>query len=160
MRLITLGLLILNIQNSWGHGGVDHSKKESMRHENIDTTAIDSIKLISDDYLKTVRPIFKKSCFDCHSNQTNFPWYYRIPGVKQLIDSDINEAKSHLDFSNDYPFISHESKVNDLKSIEKSISEGSMPPGKYLWLHGEAKLSDQDIQQIKRWVSHSLEALK
>lgn len=48
---------------------------------------------INQEYLKTVKPIFQKSCFDCHGNTTVYPWYYKVPGVKQLIDNDIDEVK-------------------------------------------------------------------
>tara|TARA_B100001971_G_scaffold61895_1_gene56923 strand:- start:126307 stop:126792 length:486 start_codon:yes stop_codon:yes gene_type:complete len=160
-----LFLLTFTIQNSWGHGGEDHSKKKSPKvvHNSIvaDSKELEVVyKKINTSYLKKIKPIFKTSCFDCHSSQTVFPWYYEIPGIKQLIDSDIKEAKSHLDFSNDYPFISHDSPENDLKSIEKSISEKTMPPTKYLWMHSDAKLSQKEVEEIKKWVKESLEALK
>ncbi len=165
MNTIVLFLLTFTIQNSWGHGGEDHSKKKSPKvvHNSIvaDSKELEVVyKKINTSYLKKIKPIFKTSCFDCHSSQTVFPWYYEIPGIKQLIDSDIKEAKSHLDFSNDYPFISHDSPENDLKSIEKSISEKTMPPTKYLWMHSDAKLSQKEVEEIKKWVKESLEALK
>jgi len=165
LNTIVLFLLTFTIQNSWGHGGEDHSKKKSPKvvHNSIvaDSKELEVVyKKINTSYLKKIKPIFKTSCFDCHSSQTVFPWYYEIPGIKQLIDSDIKEAKSHLDFSNDYPFISHDSPENDLKSIEKSISEKTMPPTKYLWMHSDAKLSQKEVEEIKKWVKESLEALK
>ena len=165
MNTIVLFLLTFTIQNSWGHGGEDHSKKKSPKvvHNSIvaDSKELEVVyKKINTSYLKKVKPIFKKSCFDCHSSQTTYPWYYKVPGVKQLIDSDIKEAKSHLDFSNDYPFISHDTPENDLKSIEKSISKKIMPPKKYLWMHNNAKLSQQEVEEIKKWIKESLEALR
>ena len=165
MNTIVLFLLTFTIQNSWGHGGEDHSKKKSPKvvHNSIvaDSKELEVVyKKINTSYLKKIKPIFKTSCFDCHSSQTVFPWYYEIPGIKQLVDSDIKEAKSHLDFSNDYPFISHDSPENDLKSIEKSISEKTMPPKKYLWMHSDAKLSPKEVEEVKKWVNESLEALK
>jgi len=48
---------------------------------------------INRQYLDQVKPIFEKKCFDCHANTTKFPWYYSIPGIKQMIDDDIKEAK-------------------------------------------------------------------
>ena len=165
MNTIVLFLLTFTIQNSWGHGGEDHSKKKSPKvvHNSLvaDSKELEVVyKKINTSYLKKIKPIFKTSCFDCHSSQTNFPWYYKFPGVKQLIDSDIKEAKSHLDFSNDYPFKSHDSPENDLKSIEKSVSKKTMPPKKYLWMHNNAKLSQKEVEEIKKWVKESLEALK
>ena len=165
MKIIILTLIVFTFQDSWGHGGEDHSKKKSPEivHDSLNSDSKETeeiYKKINTSYLKKIKPIFKKSCFDCHSSQTTYPWYYKVPGVKQLIDSDIKEAKSHLDFSNDYPFISHDSPENDLKSIEKSVSKKTMPPKKYLWMHNNAKLSQKEVEEIKKWVKESLEALK
>ena len=165
MKIIILTLIVFTFQDSWGHGGEDHSKKKSpeVAHDSIgfDSKEVEEVyKKINTSYLKKIKPIFKKSCFDCHSSQTTYPWYYKVPGVKQLIDSDIKEAKSHLDFSNDYPFISHDTPENDLKSIEKSVSKKTMPPKRYLWMHNNAKLSQKEVEEIKKWVKESLEALK
>ena len=79
--------------------------------------------------------------------------------MKQVIDSDIKEAKSHLDFSNNYPFKSHDTPENDLKSIMKSISDASMPPSQYLFFHGDKKMSDSEKTKVKEWVKNSLKAL-
>ncbi len=165
MKIIILTLSIFVFQESWGHGGDDHGKKKSPEivHDSLNSDSKETeeiYKKINTSYLKKIKPIFKKSCFDCHSSQTTYPWYYKVPGVKQLIDSDIKEAKSHLDFSNDYPFVSHDSPENDLKSIEKSVSKKTMPPKKYLWLHNNAKLSQKEVEEIKKWVKESLGALK
>ncbi len=149
----------------WAHGDVDHSKT------NLPTmtlqSAVPPLKNVNEIYskinasfLKKVRPIFKKSCFDCHSNQTTFPWYYNVPGIKQLIDSDIKEAKTHLDFSKGFPFTSHVSPIKDLKGILRSLSEEEMPPQRYLWFHGEKKLTNNESKKIKNWIIKSLEALE
>lgn len=165
MKIIILTLIVFTFQDSWGHGGEDHSKKKSPEivHDSLNSDSKETeeiYKKINASYLNKIKPIFRKSCFDCHSSQTTYPWYYKVPGVKQLIDSDIKEAKSHLDFSNDYPFVSHDSPENDLKSIEKSVSKKTMPPKKYLWMHNNAKLSQKEVEEIKKWVKESLEALK
>jgi hypothetical protein len=55
-------------------------------------------------YQSSIKPIFEQKCYNCHSNQTNFPWYSIIPGVKQLIENDIAEAKTHLDMSTRFSF--------------------------------------------------------
>lgn len=142
----------------FGHGGEAHNEKKN--EVNTATVNMNKVEIINKEYKVKIKPIFKRSCFDCHSNKTNFPWYYKIPGVKQLIDSDIKEAKTHLDFSKDYPFISHGSPVNDLESISKSLKKGSMPPSQYLWLHSNSKLSNKEIKIIQDWIKRSLERLK
>ncbi|MBK8204899.1 MAG: heme-binding domain-containing protein, partial [Bdellovibrionales bacterium] len=71
---------------------------------------------INELYKFNVKQIFQKKCFDCHSQNTQYPWYYKIPGAKQLIDGDIEEAKEHLDFSNDFPFGGHGAPSEDLEA--------------------------------------------
>lgn len=77
-----------------------------------------------------------------------------------MIQKDIDEAKEHLDFSNDYPFISHETPIKDLKSILKTFEEKSMPPFKYRIMHSETKVTDQDTKVIRTWVEESLKKLE
>ncbi len=156
MQLVYIFLLVSAY--AFGHGGEDHSKKE-IKVESSSVRVID-LETINKSYEANVKPIFKKSCFDCHSNKTVFPWYYKIPGIKQIIDSDIKEAKSHLDFSNDFPFISHEDPIKDLQSISKSLEGGKMPPAQYLWLHSKANLSKEELEKVQHWIKKSLEILE
>ncbi len=158
--MILLVFIILMVNNSWGHGNEKHSSDKVMNKEKKDLFKNKLIyEKINSQYLKKIKPIFQKSCFDCHSSRTVFPWYYSLPIVKQVIDSDIKEAKSHLDFSNNYPFKSHDTPENDLKSIMKSISDASMPPSQYLFFHGDKKMSDSEKTKVKEWVKNSLKAL-
>ena len=57
------------------------------------------IEIINERYVKNVKPIFVKSCFDCHSSQTRYPWYHSLPLIKSLLDNDIAEGKKHLNMS-------------------------------------------------------------
>ena len=145
----------------WGHGGEDHSndvKQAKVVKPNVEIE--EKYIRINQEYLKSVKPIFQKSCFDCHGNTTVYPWYYKIPGVKQLIDSDIKESKKHLDFSKDFPFVSHETPIKDLDAIGKSIKNDSMPPFRYLIMHGDKKLTKGEVKQVDKWIRESKEMLK
>lgn len=118
------------------------------------------IETINEQYLKSVKPVFVRSCFDCHSNQTRYPWYHSLPIVKQLLDKDIGEGKKHLEMSDDFPFEGHGSTEEDLKAIEGSIEKGSMPPFKYLVMHPNTRLTTEEKKTIKEWVQESLRTLK
>lgn len=120
----------------------------------------DSLASINESYLSVVKPIFKKSCFDCHSSDTKFPWYSDLPRAKQLIQSDIAEAKEHLDMSEDFPFKGHGSPREDLEAIDKAVIDGSMPPFRYRILHPASKLTDSEKKAIREWVSKSLKILE
>ncbi len=114
---------------------------------------------INQTYLKLIKPIFKKSCFDCHSNNVQYPWYYKIPIITDIIDSDIRKAKSHLDFSFDFPFKGHGNSVNDLNSIMDTIKNKTMPPNDYLFMHRDKKLRLKDKKIIYNWINNSLKLL-
>jgi hypothetical protein len=114
---------------------------------------------INERYLKSVKPIFQKSCFDCHSSNTRYPWYSNLSGVKQLIQTDIREAKDHLDMSQDFPFSGHASPLADLKAIDKAIRNSDMPPFRYRLMHPGSRLSEQDRNAVSEWVKTSLEVL-
>ena len=103
-------------------------------------------------YEESVKPIFEQKCFNCHSNQTHFPWYYAIPGVKQFIDSDIEEAKSHFDFTNGYPFGGEHKPEQQPDEIAKSTTEGDMPPFYYRIMHRGSALTEKEKTIILQWV--------
>lgn len=77
-----------------------------------------------------------------------------------MIDHDIKEAREHLDFSNDFPFIGHGTPLKDLESIAESILKEKMPPPKYLWFRDKAKLTSKERTAVIEWVRESLEAMK
>lgn len=117
-------------------------------------------KEINDGYINNVKPVFQKKCFDCHGSISNYPWYYKVPAVKQMIDSDITEAKKHLDMSKDFPFISHETPLNDLKSLRDIAIEGGMPPLRYILGHWNSSLTKDEKKSIKKWAEESMKKLK
>lgn len=119
-----------------------------------------SLHQINERYKQTVKPIFQKSCFNCHSEQTQYPWYYKLPIAKQLIDSDIRESKKHIDLTNDFPFRGHGSPEKDLPAIRKAIEDHTMPPFRYKILHSGSGLSEDEQQVIFRWIRESLSALQ
>lgn len=122
--------------------------------------AQEKLKEINLQYLEKIKPIFKRACFDCHTNQVLYPWYYSIPGIKQLIDFDIKEGLEHLDMSRDYPFKgSKKGLKHDMEEILKTIEEGEMPPFFYRIISKDRKLSDEDKSIIKIWVEQSLKEL-
>ena len=97
---------------------------------------------------------------DCHSGQTHYPWYYKIPGVKQFIDSDIQEAREHLDFSEGFPFKSHAKPEEDLVALHDSIQDGSMPPLYYRLFHRGSALTDDERKIVFDWIEQAKTSLK
>lgn len=110
---------------------------------------------INNRYQKEIRPIFQRACFNCHSSETEYPWYYHVPGIKQFIDHDIREAKEHIDMSDNFPFKGHGNPEEDLEGIKQTILKNTMPPSYYMILHWESKLTEEEKQKIIRWIEES-----
>lgn len=110
---------------------------------------------INENYLRDIKPIFQRSCFDCHTLETRYPWYYNLPGAKQLIDRDTREAMKHIDMTTDFPFKGHGSPSEDLEEIKKTIIKDTMPPFRYKIMHWRSRLTEEEKQKIIRWVEEN-----
>ncbi len=145
MKKLIVFLFYFQIFFVYGHGGEKHPTR-------IMKDDLQKINEIAELYQKDIYPIFKNKCFDCHSPNTLYPWYYKVPVVKQLIDHDISEAKEHLDFGGGFPFKGHHLPSNSLKEIEEVINKDTMPPTLYLFMHKHAKLTEDEKQKIINWI--------
>lgn len=82
------------------------------------------------------RALADRACFDCHSNETRWPWYSNVAPVSWMIASEVREGREHLNYSNWRPDEENE-------SIEAVLS-GEMPPRQYLLMHPEARLTEAE----------------
>lgn len=98
-----------------------------------------------------VAGLLKTSCFDCHSNQTNFPWYAKLAPSSWYLADHINDGKSQLNFS-EWEKYSRREKVGLLDEIKEVVESGEMPLKSYLLLHRDAKLDDDEVKIIGEWV--------
>lgn len=95
--------------------------------------------------------ILKVSCFDCHSNETVWPWYASLPPASALINFDVAKGRKVLNFSN-WDEIPADKKQKILKGVWKSVEHGFMPFPPYLILHSEASLSQNDKDLLQEQV--------
>lgn len=86
------------------------------------------------------REIVRIACFDCHSNETVWPWYSNVAPVSWLVERDVNEGRRHLDFT------SWNQPQQHAADIEHEVASGEMPKGFYLPMHPAARLSQADKQ--------------
>lgn len=146
-----------------GHGDKKHEVQGNLVKETkkvIESNATkEKLQSINIAYIKNIKPIFKVKCFDCHGTLENYPWYYSVPGIKQLMDWDMEEAKKHLDMRKDFPFVSHEIPLEDLKSLKETIEEDEMPPFQYVLGHWDSRLNKEEKMKLYQWVEDSLKAL-
>lgn len=92
-----------------------------------------------------------RSCGDCHSNQTSWPWYSRVAPLSWGIVDDVNEGRRHMNFD-DWEALENPQTANDrLTGICKEIQEKGMPPYSYRLAHGDLHLNPQEIARICAW---------
>ena len=121
---------------------------------------IDSPPIIADLEAETeIKAIFIKSCYDCHSNQLNLPWYTKVMPIGWIISNDIAEARRELNFSvwGDYEA---RRKVRKLNEMKEEIEADNMPLPSYLFMHGEAELTESDKKKIYDWITLSIASLE
>lgn len=97
-----------------------------------------------------VKSVLKKACYDCHSNESVWPWYSNVAPVSWLVVRDVNEGRKHLNFSV-WETYEPGRKTHKLEEIEGEVSEGEMPMAIYVPLHPEAKLSDAEKKLLVDW---------
>ncbi|KAA2216830.1 MULTISPECIES: heme-binding domain-containing protein [Maribacter] len=97
-----------------------------------------------------VRDILQNSCFDCHSNNTVYPWYNNIAPVSFWLADHIEEGKSELNFS-EWETYSDKKKDHKLEELYEETERRSMPLKEYTWTHKEAKLTEAQIEAVVKW---------
>lgn len=78
----------------------------------------------------------RRSCYDCHSNETEWPWYSSVAPVSWLVARDVAEARGHLNFS------TWDRSSHDPDEIPRMVEDGEMPPGRYTLAHPGARLDE------------------
>lgn len=97
-----------------------------------------------------VKLILQESCYDCHSSNTEYPWYNNVAPVSYWLANHIKDGKEHLNFSdwNDY---SIKKKDHKLEEVIEMIQAGDMPLNEYTWTHNEAKLTEEQKNAVIAW---------
>ncbi|MDP3468110.1 MAG: heme-binding domain-containing protein [Daejeonella sp.] len=99
---------------------------------------------------ENTKQLIHTSCYDCHSNNTVYPWYAEIQPVAWWLADHVNEGKSELNFSE---FASYSPKKGDhkLEELVEMIKEEEMPLKSYTLIHGDARLSDVQRDELSKW---------
>ena len=105
-----------------------------------------------------VAGLFKTSCYDCHSNNTRYPWYANVQPIGWLLAKHVKDGKQELNF-NEFGTYSKRRQLSKLKSIQNSIKDGSMPLSSYTILHGDARLSEDSKASVIEWAGKIIEGL-
>jgi SOS-response transcriptional repressor LexA len=95
----------------------------------------------------------RTSCYDCHSNETNYPWYSYIAPVSFIIANKTKEARNDLNFS-EWESLSENKKSKFLVEIKEEIEEGIMPFTSYTIIHRGAKMNEHDKRELILWANN------
>ncbi|MCB9892964.1 MAG: heme-binding domain-containing protein [Planctomycetes bacterium] len=96
------------------------------------------------------RDLAKRACFDCHSNETVWPWYSNVAPVSWLVQHDVDEGREHLNFSE------WNRKQKHADDAAEEVREGEMPLAVYLPAHPEARLTDAEKQALIKGLEATL----
>jgi hypothetical protein len=97
----------------------------------------------------------RRACYDCHSNETRWPWYSRIAPVSWLTARDIAHGRRELNFS-EWSSYYAQTRLRKLRWIARSIEDGRMPPRSYLMMHPSARLDAADRAALTNWIESAL----
>lgn len=115
---------------------------------------------INDDYVRSVKPLFARSCAACHGAGKALPWYHAVPWVRAMIDDDIAKARRDLDMSHDFPFRGRGTPADYLDAIHDVVAEGAMPPLRYRVVHWGSQLDAEERARVLSWVARGQQRLR
>ena len=115
-------------------------------------------KLYTTGLPKNIQMLLQNACFDCHSNNTSYPWYFNIQPVGWILARDIENAKAMLNF-NELGSLSSRRQKSKLQDIENRIKDGTMPLAMYQFMHPSARLTNRDREMLLGWIDETKDSL-
>lgn len=138
LRILVLGVLVFGAIQLVPYGR-DHDNPQTVQEPRWDSTR--------------TRQLAMAACFDCHSNITAWAWYTNVAPLSWLVQRDVEEGREVLNFSE-----WQRPQEVDVREVMEVLREGSMPPLQYRLLHGNARLSDTEKQELQLGLSDTWEA--
>lgn len=106
-----------------------------------------------------IKSILQKSCNDCHSNNTAYPWYSRLQPVDWWLNDHIVEGKKELNLD-EYANRSLRYQYHKLEEIAEQVKDGEMPLNSYTWVHRDAKLTQAEKEKLIGWADATRDSMK
>ncbi|MDE3068926.1 MAG: heme-binding domain-containing protein [Verrucomicrobiota bacterium] len=106
-----------------------------------------------------VAALLHGACYDCHSYQTQWPWYSHVAPVSWLIASDVKGGRRRLNFS-EWPHAHPASAAHRWENVSEELGYNEMPPVQYRWMHPAARLTGAQRQQLIQWADQEAKRLK
>lgn len=104
-----------------------------------------------------VEALLRRACYDCHSNDTRWPWYADFAPVSFPVRNHVIDGRKHLNFSEWLkPGETSFTRWSDLEDLGKAVADKSMPLFGYDWMHPEARLSQAERDRIAQWADSAI----
>ena len=100
------------------------------------------------------KPVLQRACYNCHSNETTWPWYSNVAPVSWLVAMDVKDGRSHLNFS-EWEAYDAVQRIHKLEAIAEELKDGGMPPWYYAFVRRDSRLSEAERNQILAWVEET-----
>lgn len=108
---------------------------------------------------ENVQAIFEKSCYDCHTNNTRYPWYANVQPVAWWLNDHVKEGKKEINFDEFATYVPRR-QYKKLEEIIEQVKEGEMPLSSYTVIHREAALSSEQKLAITAWANGAIDQMK
>lgn len=105
-----------------------------------------------------VQSVLQKACYDCHSNNTRYPWYTNIQPMGWMMARHIKKGKEQLNF-NEFGSYTGRRRISKLKGIANQIRDGDMPLWSYKIMHKQGRLSDSQKKLVIEWINKTADSL-
>lgn len=113
-----------------------------------------AIFLLEANPSQDVKALLENVCYNCHSNNTTYPWYNNVAPISFWLSNHINNGKEHLNFS-EWEGYTAKKKDHKLEEVIEVMEEALMPLREYTWSHKEAILSDDQRSSIIEWAKRT-----
>lgn len=130
-------------------------RPEKNLQKGISTTHFSTKYHLPDD----VNVILDKACYDCHSNNSRYPWYFNIQPIGMWMDDHIKEGKQGLNFS-EYTNKRLRYQYHKMEELIEVIDEDAMPIDSYTWTHKDAILTSEEKSKLKNWAQSIMDTLE
>lgn len=107
----------------------------------------------------SIDAILAKACYDCHSNNTRYPWYSKIQPVDWWMNNHVIDGKKELNFD-EYGHRSLRYRYHKLEEIEEQVRDGEMPLESYTWIHKDARLTADEKTELISWTTRLRDTMR
>ena len=150
MKILKIALLVIGIIIV----GIQFIRPARNTNDQILASDITNVVHVPDNVIL----ILQKTCYDCHSNNTNYPWYSRTQPFGWLLAKHIKNGKAELNF-NEFGLYSIRRQISKLNGIGNSVKDGTMPLNSYTMIHKNALLSKEDKALLIDWAARTKDSL-